>query len=811
LSASRQPIRARIEAGFADWGRVVVRWRWLAIASIGVVTLLLTSQVPELEVDNSNEAFLHGDDPERIRYDRFRAQFDPDDRLVVVVHPPEIFDLEFLARLRAFHRDIEASVPYIDEVTSLLNARNTWGRGDELVVEDLLEEWPEDEADLIALRSRVMGNPLFRNILISENGRYTTVTIKPLTYSPNTEDADVLAGFDTTGSPDASPPPFLTDLEGREIVAALYTVMDQHRAPDFRLDVVGGAVFDHAFAETMQRDAVAFMSLTLGIMAVLLLLLFRRLAGLILPTCVVVASLLSSLGIMVLLDIPFSTTLNMLPAFLITVGICDSVHLLVVVYQRFAAGDSREEAIVFALGHSGLAIAMTSITTACGVLSFYFADLAPISQLGIIAPIGVMMAMVYSLVLLPALLAVLPLNKRPGDERFRRRSGVDRFLAGMGDIATGHPIRVLVVTAVILVLGLGGIARVRFSHDGLVWFPPEDPVRIASALVDREFKGVSTLEILVHTGSENGLHEPDTLQRIERGMRMTEDLEVGGHPVNKAVSLVDVVKETNQALHANDAAFYTLPEERRLIAQELLLFENSGSDDLSELTDTRFETARVTVRTPWVDAMRYPEFIARVGSSLESILGPAATFELTGGAVLFARIFQGVILSLARSYLFAFVVITPLLVLLIGNLRQGLAAMIPNLIPVYLVLGLMGWADIPIDISTLLIGGIVLGIAVDDTIHFMHKFNRYYQQSGDARWAVSETLATTGTALLFTSLVLALGFLVYTAAYLNNVQWFGVLASFATVTAFLADVIVGPALMVLVTKPRGPSQRTVMS
>jgi predicted RND superfamily exporter protein len=159
--------------------------------------------------------------------------------------------------------------------------------------------------------------------------------------------------------------------------------------------------------------------------------------------------------------------------------------------------------------------------------------------------------------------------------------------------------------------------------------------------------------------------------------------------------------------------------------------------------------------------------------------------------------------SLARSYVFAFAVITPMLVLLIGNLRQGLAAMIPNLIPVYLVLSLMGWTGIPIDVSTLLIGGIVIGIAVDDTIHFMHKFNRYYEATGDARLAVHHTLTTTGTALLFTSLVLGFGFAVFTAAYLTNIRWFGLLASFATVVAFLADIIVGPALMVLVTRRRG--------
>ena len=146
------------------------------------------------------------------------------------------------------------------------------------------------------------------------------------------------------------------------------------------------------------------------------------------------------------------------------------------------------------------------------------------------------------------------------------------------------------------------------------WFPEDDPLRVASDLVDAEFKGASTVEVLVHTGRENGLHEPDALARIERAMRHSESLDVAGHPVNKAVSIVDVVKEIHQALNENRPDFYALPRERPLIAQELLLFENSGSDDLEDVTDTRFETARMTIRTPWVDAMLYPDFLDRARS-----------------------------------------------------------------------------------------------------------------------------------------------------------------------------------------------------
>ena len=486
-----------------------------------------------------------------------------------------------------------------------------------------------------------------------------------------------------------------------------------------------------------------------------------------------------------------------------TVGVCDAVHILTIAYRRLAEGMTQEDAIASALGHSGLPVVMTSVTTAGGLLSFSVAELAPISHLGVIAPIGVMLAMLYTLLLLPALLAVVPLGTRPHSRAMAAGGRTDRVLARIGDVATAHPWRILGGTAVVLAIGLGGVLRVYFAQDGMKWFPEDDPLRIAFGVLDEEFKGAGMLEVLIDTGRENGLHEPETLERIERAMRHSETLRVGDHPVSKATSIVDVVKETHKALNENRPNYYVLPQDRQLIAQELLLFENSGSDDLEQVTDSQFSVARLSIRTRWVDAMVYPAFLDKIEADLREILGPDVDLELTGGSVLFSRTFKAVIISMTRSYVIALIIITPLMILLIGNLRLGLYSMVPNLIPVFLVLGLMGWTQIPLDATTLLMGGVVIGLAVDDTIHFMYKFTRYFEDTADARLAVRRTLETTGTALLFTSLVLSLGFSVFLFAYMVNAAWFGVLASFAAITAFLADVLVAPAIMVLVTRRRG--------
>lgn len=807
-------LRDRIEAGFTSWGHFVVRWRWGVLVACLVLSGGLVYRLPELRVDNSDEAFLHADDPARIQYDRFKDRYDREDRVMVVLRPPEVFDLGFLEWLRELHREIEREVPYVDEVTSLINARNTRGEDDELIVEDLMQDFPRTAADVSLLKARVLSNPLYRNFLISEDAALTVISLKPFTYSTLGPAGEELAGFDDAGrTTDAEGPRYLTDVEGYALVEALQGIVARSAADGVEMHIVGGPSFDHHMTQTLQRDVTVLMSLSILVEGAVLFVLFRRLSGVLLPLLVVVSAMLSTMGLMVWLDIPFSITLNMLPAFLLVVGLCDSVHILAIFYRRLSEGEPRGAAIEFALGHSGLAVVMTSVTTAAGLFSFRFAELAPIAQLGLLAPAGVMLAMVYSLSLLPALLAVSRPDPAAGRRGAAVRARFDWALTRLGDVATGHPGRVVAITTLLLLLAVPGFRAVRFSHDGMRWFPPQDPLRRALELVNREFKGASSLEVVVDTGRENGLYDPEILARIERLMRHSLTLAVDGTPVSKATSLVDVLKETHQALNENRPDHYVLPGDRALAAQELLLFENSGSDDLEELTDPQFRTARVSVRTPWVDAMVFPAFIDEARASFARILGEDVEFELTGGAVLFTRVFQGVIYSLARSYVFALLVITPLMILLIGNLSRGLVAMIPNLIPIYLVLAFMGFTDIPLDAGTLLIGGVIIGLAVDDTIHFMHKFGGYYERWGDARRAVHETLATTGSALLFTSLVLACGNAVFLAAYMRNTLWFGTLILLGVVVAFLADILLGPALMVLVTRRRagggGPARAAV--
>jgi predicted RND superfamily exporter protein len=798
--------RNRIEHGFERWGYFVYRNRWSALATSLLATGWLISYLPGLTIDNSTDSFLLPDDPAVIVYNEFRDQFGRDDRILLAIETPALFSLEFLERLRELHEAIEADVPYVAEVDSLLNARVTRGEEHRLLVEELFEQWPETPEDLERIRDYVMSNPLYLNALVSADATMTAIAITPETYTTLDESDDVLAGFESDGA-ESSRAEYLTDAEGDAVVAGMFRIIDRFEAPDFKLHLAGALVMTYRMNEGTTRDFSIFVPATLVLMCVVLAALFRRVGGVILPLVVVVLSLVATIGIMVAMEIPGSAAVQILPIFLLTVGVCDAVHILAIVYRLRMNGESKADCIGHAMGHSGLAVLMTSLTTAVGMGSFLLAEMGAIKQLGFLSPVGVALAFVYTMVLLPALIAIFPLPRPKIGQIGRGTFPFEGLLVAAGTFAARSPFRILLPVSLLIVLAVLGALQTSFSHNVLSWFPEDDRVHADFLAIDQKLGGSISLEVVIDTREPGGLYDPAMLAEIERVAWEIGNLASDPIVIGKTLSIVDVVRETHQALNENRPEMRRIPETREAVAQELLLFENSGSDDTEELVDSEFRIARLNLRVPFVDALVFPPFLAQVDRLLQKRLGDRAEYQVTGLMMLLGKIFDSMIRSMMRSYAFALIVITPLMMLLLGSLRRGLVSMVPNLMPVLAVLGIMGWLGVPLDSTTMMVGAMVIGIAVDDTIHFMHKFHRYYEETGDLEAAVAETMRTTGSAMLFTSLVLVVGFSVFGLSELTNVRIFGLLSAFAAAVAFLADLLVAPALLAVVEMFRSLPER----
>lgn len=817
-------LRGRIEVEFGLWGGRVCRHPWLVIGLMVAFTLILAGGAARLRLDMSTDRYLDANDPARVIYDDFRRQFANDDNIVVLIHADEIFSFRFLERLRAFQRDIESEVPLLDEAKGLINARVTRGSEQELIVEELFEQWPDDLDELAVLEQRARSNPVYRNALLSENARYTAIT---LSFSPEValSDGDALGGFEEAGERaeggeglgnekhEKSLPPVLMDAELDAVMGALLDVVDRHRADDFQIWLSGNPEITYALTQDGAREMPRLTGLTLLVITVFLGLLFRRMAGVALPLAVVFLPLLATLGVMGYAGLPLTPSTQNLPSFLLAICVGDAVHILSIFYRRFDAGADKQEALSHALQHSGLAVVMTSLTTAGAMASFAFADLTPLAGLGIAAPTGVMLALVYSLVLLPALVAVLPIRRRASarveNSGERKPDRFDRVLAGIGAFSSRRPWLVIAAWCTLAAASIYGAAQLEVTHRPFEWFPENHPTRLAAETFNREMHGLVPLEIIIDTGRENGLHDPELLRRIDRLAQVAKSLDVNDITVGHTFSLVDVLKETHRALNANDPAFYSVPDDRRLIAQELLLFENSGSDDLEEMVDTQFSKARLSLLVSYHDGFLYLDLVNAIHAAAAEIIGDLADVHTTGLVELWLRTFFAMLTSTFKSYGIALLVIAPLMILLIGQVRLGLLSLIPNMFPIAMGMALMSLLGIHFDMMTMMVGTIAIGVAVDDTIHFMHGFRRAYQRCGDSAAAVQETLLSTGRALVITSLVLSAGFFVQMTGGLVGMRNSGLITGFMILAALAADLILSPAIVTLAARSqeRAPPRR----
>ncbi len=800
--------RDNIEKGFERFARLIFHNRIKMIILMLLGMGVIISQIPKITVDTSMEGFLHKDDPAMLAYNAFRDQFGRDEVVIVALQPPDVFDLEFLKTLAALHADLEEKVPYIDDITSMINARNTRGDQDELIVEDLLEHWPANEQALATLKERVLSNPVYRNLMISEDGRFTTIIIRTHSHSMVGQAANLLEGFDEGAQDElldpmaqAQPAVYLTDKENSEVVLAVQQVVENYRASNLPIWVAGSPAVTHFLKQSMMSDIRKFMLMATLAVGLVLFVMFRRVSGVLLPLLVVFLSLLTTVGLMAIFGVPIKVPTQILPSFLLAVGVGTSVHILAIFYQHYEANGNKEDAIAFAMGHSGLAVVMTNVTTASGLVSFSAAELAPIADLGVFAGIGVMLAFINTIVLLPALLALVPIPLKTHAQGKNKPKVMERFLTSVGNFSTGHPIAILIVSAIIMLVSVVAITSIRFSHHPLSWFPKDNAVRLATEKIDTELKGSISLEVIIDTGKENGLYDPALLNRLDTAAAQVKKLEYEKLYVGKAWSLTTLLKEIHQALNENRSEYYRIPQDRELVAQEFLLFENSGADDLEDFVDSQFSKARFMIKVPFEDAYHAAAFIAQVNTYFDQNF-PETNVTLTGMIGLLSRTITAAIHTMVKSYAIALSVITILMILLIGRVRIGLLSMIPNLAPILLMLGVIGLFNLPLDLFTMMVASIAIGLAVDDTIHFMHNFRRYYDQSGDPVLAVHETLQSTGRAMLVTTIVLSVGFFIFAFATMSNIRNFGLLTGFTIVMALLADYLLAPALMVLVNKKR---------
>ncbi len=784
-------------------GEGISTHKYKVLITMIVLLMGMIVNVPKITLDTTTEGFLREDDPVRVAYDKFQDQFGHDEKIVVAIKTDGIFELENLTKLKELHNALKDDVPYLNDITSLINARNTTGDEENLLVEDLFEQWPENEQALAEKKRLAFVNPMYKDLLLNSDGTFTVIVLEANTYtSIGVEELDELEGFDDEmeeSSEEAEEQEFISDQEMAEMVHKVRDVVKQYDSDTFQINIAGSPSVTETLKSSMQSDIKKFNALILLSIIILLSLLFKRVSGVVFPLLAVILSVLSTVGLMSFFGTPIKIPTQILPSFILAVGVGTSIHIMAIFFHHFDKYGNKKESIAYTLHHSGLAIIMTSLTTAAGIGSFAFSKVAPVSDLGVYGAAGVIIALIVSMILLPVLIAIFPL-KRKAYVTVEHKDYLERLLEKIADFSQVNAKPIVVGSLTLIAITIALATQMKYSHNPLTWLPEHNEARVATEKIDQEMRGTISLEVIIDTKKENGLYDYELLKSLEEVSQYAETISTDAYFVGKVVSIVDVMKEIHKALHAIDNTYYDIAKDPDLIAQEILLFENSGSDDLEDFVDSQFSKARMTLKMPWVDAVQYHGMLEDLKVELEKKLPAGVEVQLTGMIPLLADTITAAITSAGESYAIAIVLIGIMMMMLLGNIKLGLVSMIPNLFPVFFVIAFMVIFDIPFDLFTMLVGTIVLGLAVDDNVHFMHNFRRFYDEGKCVDEAVRLTLTGSGRAMLITTIVLSIGFYVYLFASMANLFNFGLLAGTAIIVALLADFVLAPALMKLLYK-----------
>ncbi len=832
-----QSILFRLNTLFEQLPGALLPYRWLCLLAFLAMSLFTGSGlVQHFQLNMSPEVWFEDNAaPLQIR-DAFRRKFGSDEGVYIVYRPAsnDVFSDDALRTLESLHKEIEEAslqggadgMSRVIQVDSLLNARYQIADGDTLIAKKLIgADFPESAAERERRRDIAVSQDAFARVYYSEDFRYGGIAIKtnfgtlPVeselnTSAANTEDllADDGFGFGLEAS---DPLSVDTSADVAEVefasvqleeytrfMTALRAITEQPKYDDFEIHFVGNPVTMEFVMQSIVEAAGLLLIMVL-LVVVLLWILFRSLSAVLWPLLVVLAAGFWAIGIGAWLGMTYTSMLALSFMLVLAVGIASCVHVLSAYTLFSREGKDHARAMALAYRKTGTPILLTTLTTMIGMLALTLADMPIITVFGITSAMAVAFAFLLIFGLLPVLLESWhPKLRRDNDATCEAKKplvDLQPMLAKIADFTERRAKAIVISYLAIFALLIYGAFDLEIDTNFSKLAREGSPVQVALELVDEDMMGGMNLEVLISVDRQEGLKDPRVLQAINE--LQTHISENYSDKVIKTFSLADVVEDTNQVMHGDDPAYHTVPDDPQLTAQLLYLFNNANPDDRRDVVSDDYRHSHISFLLRNAGTNEYTAFFDKLDGDFERIFGhlkadyPGLSLETTGTFYLMMELMDHVAWTQLKSFSVALMVITLVMIVTLGSPQAGLISMVPNLMPALFTFGVMGWFNIPLDTDTLIVAPIIIGIAVDDTIHFLTHYRYSWIEHGDVGTAVRQTLREVGQAVAFTSLILGLGFAVLGFAGYLGLAKPGIFGAMAIMVALLSDLLFLPALM----------------
>ena len=851
----------------------------LALVSIGMFYAMATRTVFDL----SSESFMQDESPAQMALDEFRRQFGSD-RSVFIIYKPtdgDVFSTQSLTAMQQLTSDLEnwqsldrAKFPGVDldqlihirRVKSLANIRLQESVGDALLSGRLLPKaLPETAEDLNSFKARAMAQPDYVSSFYSKDGGYGGILVQtdfgtvPIEGYESAVDIagveldDSFSDFDVSFDEAA----VIQEVEYRDVdprdyldfsdaLGAVYGQYDEQ----LMYYPVGEPTIMSQMQDVLEQLRILGFLMVI-IFAVLLWVLFRSASALVWSMVTITLSVAWCWGVTVLLGVTLSSMIALTILLIFSVGIADCVHVMSAYFSFRREGIEHYAALTKSYEKVGLAILLTTVTTAAGILVLATSNLEPIRIFALMCAFGVVLAFFFTIVLLPILLDLWhptavtekgSVADRLGD-RWHALGNVPKLvialatataifivlggmlglfintvialtywiinahqqiLARVPTIVEGAPRLILAFFAIILALCIYGSTKIVIDTNISGLFKDDHPLAVSVNVVDNNMAGSQDMEVMIDTKTVDGMLDVDLLTAVDA---LQTSLEARyPNTIGRTYSLANIVKDTNQVMNDDNPEFYRIPNSNQAVSQLLYLFNSANPEDRRNLVSDDYSRSHIAVTSRSMGSFGYQQMFAEVELDIEARFAhlktayPDLEIVLTGTMATFMVVSDEIARSQFNGFALALVLISLIMIITLGSLRGGVMGMIPNAIPAFLAFGLMGLLGIPLDTDTLLIAPVILGIAVDDTIHFMTHYRVELTKSKSISIALESAIREVGQAVMFTTMVIGLGFAVLSFSDYLGMAKVGFFGSLSIFFALFCDLFLIPA-MIIVFKP----------
>jgi uncharacterized protein len=739
---------------------------WVLLLSLSI-TLLMAAGMKNLGFNNNYQVYFGEDNPQLLALEAIQNTYNKSDNVVFVVAPNDhtVFTNRTLQAIIELTKKAW-QLPYSNRVDSISNFQNIVAKQDDLIVSNLIKN-PQtlNSTERGLFKQTVLHDPELVDYLISKTGHVAAINVTvQLSKTSGSEPLDIA-------------------------IKARHLAMDiESRYPDIKVYLSGGMMLNNAFFESVMTDNKTLIPLMLGIIMLVLLLCLGSFSATFAVVMLLGLSVVGALGVIGWLGWDLNPTSAVAPTIILTMAVADCIHILVTTLQSIRAGNSNNQAIQDSLKVNFWPMFITSLTTAIGFAAMNSSDVPPFRDLGNIVSIGTATAWVLAVTFLPALMMLLPIRVKvkPDPQLI--------FMDKLADFVIAKRNKLLVVNGLLVIALLACIPFNTLNDEFVKYFDETVEFRRSSDFINENMGGLYNMEFSLHSGQQGGISEPEFLSKIQH----FSDWLAKQPEITHVNTLTNTLKRLNQNMHGDDPQWYRLPELRELAAQYLLFYEMSlpYGLDLNDQINVDKSSLRVTALMEVMSSNNMLAVESRAKDWLMTNM-PELQTEVASPILMFAHIGERSIRSMLVGTTLALVSISLMLIIAFRSVKLGLLSMIPNLLPVGVAFGVWGLLNGQVNMGLSVVASMTLGIVVDDTIHFLSKYQQAIREQGlDSASAVRYAFSTIGVAMGITTVVLVAGFMVLSLSHFNVNGDMGLLTAITITIAMLLELfLLSPLLM----------------